>query len=77
MNAIAPVAAHACAHCNASLLPGQAQFCYTSALPGSDVITAFADTNGDGTRNAGEPGGTAAKTWVLPGSGAGEPRSLG
>lgn len=27
MNAVAPVAAHACAHCNASLLPGQARFC--------------------------------------------------
>jgi hypothetical protein len=47
---------------------GEAQFCYTSALPGSDVISAFADTNGDTVQNGTEPGGTAAKTWVLPGS---------
>ena len=47
---------------------GQAQFCYTSALPGSDVIAAFADTNGDSVKNGTEPSDTAAKTWVLPGS---------
>jgi hypothetical protein len=47
---------------------GQAQFCYTSALPGSDVITAFADTNGDSIKNGTEPSDTAAKTWILPGS---------
>ena len=45
---------------------GTATFCYTSALPGGDVISAFADTNGNGVQNAGEPGDTAAKTWVLP-----------
>jgi hypothetical protein len=50
---------------------GQAQFCYTSALPGSDVITAFADTNGNGVQDTGEPSNTATKTWVLPTSGAG------
>ncbi len=50
---------------------GVAQFCYTSALPGSDVISAFADTNGDTVQNGTEPGNTAAKTWVLPTSGAG------
>ncbi len=50
---------------------GQAQFCYTSALPGSDVITAFADTNGDSVKNGTEPSDSAAKTWVLPGSTAG------
>jgi hypothetical protein len=46
---------------------GQATFCYTGpALPGSDVITAFADTNGNATQDAGEPSDTAAKTWVQP-----------
>ena len=50
---------------------GDAQFCYTSALPGSDVISAFADTDGSGAKNGSEPSDTAAKTWVLPGSTAG------
>ena len=50
---------------------GQAQFCYTAALPGSDVISAFADTDSSGAQNGSEPGDTAAKTWVLPGSTAG------
>ena len=45
---------------------GDAEFCYTSALPGSDVISAFADTNGNGIQNGSEPGDTAAKTWILP-----------
>jgi hypothetical protein len=51
---------------------GQATFCYTGpALPGADVITAYADTDGDNVRDANEPQGTAAKQWVLPGSAAG------
>jgi Bacterial Ig-like domain (group 1) len=51
---------------------GQAQFCYTGpALPGMDVITAFADTNNNGTQDAGEPSDFASKTWVLPTSTAG------
>lgn len=50
---------------------GEATFCYTSALPGSDTITAFADTNGDSTQNGSEPSDTAAKTWVVPASTAG------
>jgi hypothetical protein len=46
---------------------GQAVFCYTGpALPGSDTITAFADTNGNGTQDPGEPGDTASKEWVAP-----------
>jgi hypothetical protein len=45
---------------------GQAQFCYTSALPGSDVITAYADTNANNVRDANEPIDTATKLWVLP-----------
>jgi hypothetical protein len=51
---------------------GQATFCYTGpALPGADVITAFADTNTNGTQDAGEPSDTATKQWVLPTSTAG------
>lgn len=50
---------------------GEAQFCYTSALPGSDVINAFADTDGDGVQGGVEPSDTAAKSWVLPASTAG------
>jgi hypothetical protein len=46
---------------------GQAQFCYTGpALPGSDVIKAYADTNTNNTQDPGEPSDTAAKTWTLP-----------
>ena len=46
---------------------GQATFCYTGpALPGQDAITAYADTNGNNTQDAGEPSGAATKTWVLP-----------
>jgi hypothetical protein len=51
---------------------GQAQFCYTGPpLPGADTIRAFADTNSNTTQDTGEPGDTAAKTWVLPESTAG------
>jgi hypothetical protein len=51
---------------------GQAQFCYTGpALPGMDAITAFADTNNNGTKDLGEPSDIASKTWVLPTSTAG------
>ena len=51
---------------------GQATFCYIGpALPGADVITAYADTDGDSVRDANEPQATAAKQWVLPGSTAG------
>ena len=48
---------------------GQAQFCYTGpALAGTDAISAFADTNNNGTHDTGEPSDTASKTWVLPAS---------
>jgi hypothetical protein len=50
---------------------GEAEFCYTSALPGNDVISAYADTNGNGVQDLGEPSDTAEKTWVLPASTAG------
>jgi uncharacterized protein (DUF2141 family) len=45
---------------------GQATFCYTALLPGQDTIRAFADTNGNGTEDLGEPSDTATKTWILP-----------
>jgi hypothetical protein len=45
---------------------GQATFCYTASLPGQDTITAFADTDGDRTKDADEPLGTALKTWTPP-----------
>jgi hypothetical protein len=46
---------------------GQATFCYTGpALPGTDVIRAFADINDDGVEDPGEPFGVAAKIWILP-----------
>jgi hypothetical protein len=46
---------------------GQAIFCYDGPpLPGADVITAFADTDDDGTQDPGEPTGAAAKIWELP-----------
>ncbi len=48
---------------------GQATFCYTGPpLPGSDLITAYADTNTNNVQNLGEPGDTATKLWVLPAS---------
>ena len=47
---------------------GVAEFCYTSALPGEDDISAFADTNDSGAQDPGEPSDTATKTWVIPAS---------
>jgi adhesin/invasin len=46
---------------------GQAQFCYTGTNAGGDLITAFADTNGSGVQDPGEPSGTANKTYVPAG----------
>jgi hypothetical protein len=45
---------------------GQATFCYTSALPGADLIHAYADTDNNGVQGPGEPFGEATKAWVLP-----------
>jgi hypothetical protein len=47
---------------------GQAQFCYMGpALPGADVINAYADTNNNNVRDPLEPAAPpASKTWVLP-----------
>jgi hypothetical protein len=45
---------------------GQATFCYTASLPGTDAIHAFADSNSNGTLDAGEPFGDATKIWTPP-----------
>src|SRR5712691_6374129 len=50
---------------------GEARFCYTGLTPGDDVIRAFADSNGNGAQDAGEPLGAAGKTYVIPASTAG------
>jgi len=43
---------------------GQAVFCYTGTKAGEDAITAFADTDGSGSRGLTEPAGAATKTYV-------------
>jgi hypothetical protein len=44
---------------------GRAGFCYAGpAVPGSDLISAYADTDADDVHDPGEPGGTAANTWT-------------
>jgi hypothetical protein len=43
---------------------GEATFTYTGTNAGGDAIHAFADTNNNGTQNAGEPFGDATKTWT-------------
>jgi hypothetical protein len=47
---------------------GEATFCYTGVLVGADIIKAFADTDGDGNQEPGEPSETApaTKTWLAP-----------
>jgi hypothetical protein len=46
---------------------GKASFCYTGpALPGTDTIKAYADTNKNNVQNTGEPSDTATKRWTLP-----------
>ncbi len=46
---------------------GQCAFTYTGPqLPGADVITAYADKDGDNSRDADEPQATATKAWALP-----------
>ena len=48
---------------------GAATLCYEGPVaPREDEISAFADDDGDGSQDAGEPGATAAKSWVVPGS---------
>jgi len=50
---------------------GQAQFCYTGTVAGTDVISAYADTNNNGVFDPGEPRDEAAKEWT-----AGAPATL-
>ncbi|HEU5422279.1 MAG TPA: Ig-like domain-containing protein, partial [Nitrolancea sp.] len=45
---------------------GQATFSYAGATAGSDAITAYADLNANGSRDAGEPSATAAVAWSTP-----------
>jgi hypothetical protein len=45
-------------------LPLHAIFCYTGTQAGTDTISAFADNNANGTRDAGEPQTTATKRWL-------------
>ena len=45
---------------------GNAQLCYTGTNPGQDLISAFADTDANGTKGPNEPGATATKTWTPP-----------
>ena len=48
---------------------GQAEFCYLGpALPGADVITAYADTDNDNVNDPApaDPEATADKAWVIP-----------
>ena len=43
---------------------GEARFCYTGpSEPGSDVIRAFADANGNGAEDSGEPANEATAIW--------------
>ncbi|HEY8826024.1 MAG TPA: post-COAP-1 domain-containing protein [Candidatus Limnocylindria bacterium] len=50
---------------------GQTTFCYTGTVAGSDVISAFADTNNNGSFDPGEARGEALKEWL-----AGPPATL-
>jgi hypothetical protein len=52
---------------------GSCSFSYTGpSLPGADAIVAYADTDGSGTKDPGEPGAEAVKSWVAPASTAGQ-----
>jgi hypothetical protein len=53
---------------------GQCSFTYSGpSLPGADLISAYADTDGDGVQDADEPvAEPATKAWVLPTSTAGQ-----
>lgn len=43
---------------------GTATISYTGANAGTDTITAYADLNGNGTKDTGEPSATATITWM-------------
>lgn len=48
----------------------QAPFTYTGAHAGTDTITACYDRDGNGSCDAGEPTGSATRTWAAPVTGA-------
>jgi hypothetical protein len=57
---------------------GQCDFTYTGPeLPGADLIEAWADSNGNGAEDAGEPTATATKAFVVPLSTPGEAHGAG
>src|SRR4051812_18347695 len=43
---------------------GGASLCYTGDAAGTDTITAYADTDEDGTRDSGEPQTTTTRRWL-------------
>jgi hypothetical protein len=45
---------------------GVATFTFTASLPGTNAITAYADTNGNSMQDIGEPSGAATKVWTPP-----------
>jgi hypothetical protein len=52
---------------------GQCNFTYQGpALPGADLIQAYADSNGNGVQDPGEPTAAATKAFVLPVSTGGD-----
>jgi hypothetical protein len=52
---------------------GQCNFTYQGpALPGADLIQAYADSNGSGVQDPGEPTASATKAFVLPVSTGGD-----
>ncbi|MDP9225732.1 MAG: hypothetical protein M3P18_18205, partial [Actinomycetota bacterium] len=57
---------------------GACNFTYTGPdLPGADGITACADSNANGTADAGEPCGEATVGWLLPATTAGQTTGSG
>jgi hypothetical protein len=52
---------------------GQCSASYAGpSLPGADLITAYADSDGDSVQDAGEPAAVATKAWLLPTSTPGQ-----
>jgi hypothetical protein len=51
---------------NTTNASGQATFCYSAALPGTDVVHAFADVNKNNVQDPGEPFADANVVWTLP-----------
>ena len=45
---------------------GKATWSYTGSMTGTDTINAYADLNGNGSMDSGEPTATATVTWTAP-----------